>query len=245
MSSSKKAQSNKKKSSKSSSSKKSIQKKSCPKLGKFILSMGEVKKKDVITSATCAEIKDKDIDKDENVNIVGEDDNNQSKAQAELKGTSVKLRSNEGKEGRIKNFINSTSFVFKHNRISSTYSIYDSNTERIKFTINNVYLPFGVEYYNDTEILNVDFNNKNNYNYNLICSIQNIENRLENPNIMNFPFEIDDLTLLFAMYSILFLWLITMMNLIQNLQKHQKHRKYQKNQNQIKLILMNMKIDIE
>ncbi len=55
-----------------------------------------------------------------------------------------------------------------------------SENKKIKFSLNNVVIPFGVEIYNSKEIVNIEIQPKNNESYNYISIIESIENKIEN-----------------------------------------------------------------
>jgi hypothetical protein len=71
------------------------------------------------------------------------------------------------------------SFIFKRNKTTGNYSIYDNNAKRIQLTINNVFLPFGLETYNDSDVLNLQLSDTNNYQHNNIIILKNINDKLE------------------------------------------------------------------
>ena len=53
----------------------------------------------------------------------------------------------------------------------------------VKLTLNNVLLPFGVEKYNDKNIINLELENNNNTHNNYISVIDAIENKVKNKDI--------------------------------------------------------------
>jgi len=55
-----------------------------------------------------------------------------------------------------------------------------SDNKKIKFTLNNIVIPFGVEIYNQKEIVNLEIQPKNNESYNYISIIESIENKVKN-----------------------------------------------------------------
>jgi hypothetical protein len=55
-----------------------------------------------------------------------------------------------------------------------------SDNKKIKFTLNNIVIPFGVEIYNCKEIINIEIQPKNNESYNYISIIESIENKIKN-----------------------------------------------------------------
>lgn len=55
-----------------------------------------------------------------------------------------------------------------------------SENKKIKFTLNNIVIPFGVEIYNQKEIVNLEIQPKNNESYNYISIIESIENKVKN-----------------------------------------------------------------
>jgi hypothetical protein len=58
-----------------------------------------------------------------------------------------------------------------------------SDNKKIKFMLNNIVIPFGVEVYNQKEIVNIEIQPKNNESYNYISIIESIENKVKNSNI--------------------------------------------------------------
>jgi hypothetical protein len=54
-----------------------------------------------------------------------------------------------------------------------------SENKKIKFTLNNIVIPFGVEIYNSKEIVNIEIQPKNNESYNYISIIESIENKIK------------------------------------------------------------------
>ena len=65
---------------------------------------------------------------------------------------------------------------FKYTR--NFFSITSDNTP-INLNINNVHLPFGIENFSNKKILNLEIDNNNNYKYNFITNIQNLEKSLQ------------------------------------------------------------------
>ena len=55
-----------------------------------------------------------------------------------------------------------------------------SENKKIKFSLNNIVIPFGVEIYNSKEIVNIEIQPKNNDSYNYISIIESIENKIKN-----------------------------------------------------------------
>lgn len=55
-----------------------------------------------------------------------------------------------------------------------------SDNKKIKFNLNNIVIPFGVEIYNQKEIVNIEIQPKNNESYNYISIIESIENKVKN-----------------------------------------------------------------
>lgn len=55
-----------------------------------------------------------------------------------------------------------------------------SENKKIKFSLNNILIPFGVEIYNSKEIVNIEIQPKNNESYNYISIIESIENKIIN-----------------------------------------------------------------
>lgn len=58
-----------------------------------------------------------------------------------------------------------------------------SENKKIKFTLNNIVIPFGVEIYNQKEIVNLEIQPKNNETYNYISIIESIENKIKNSSL--------------------------------------------------------------
>jgi len=58
-----------------------------------------------------------------------------------------------------------------------------SDNKKIKFILNNIVIPFGVEIYNQKEIVNIEIQPKNNELYNYISIFESIENKVKNSNI--------------------------------------------------------------
>ena len=58
-----------------------------------------------------------------------------------------------------------------------------TDNKKIKFTLNNVVIPFGVEIYNQKEIVNIEIQPKNNELYNYISIIESIENKIKTSTI--------------------------------------------------------------
>lgn len=56
-------------------------------------------------------------------------------------------------------------------------------TQQIKMTLNNVFLPFGTEKYNDKNIINLELEKLNNTHNNYISIISSIEEKIKNKNI--------------------------------------------------------------
>lgn len=71
---------------------------------------------------------------------------------------------------------NDTKFILKRNKKTGNYTILKKGRQvtRVKLNINDVYLPFGREYYNDKLLLNGIINNNTNYNNNTIITLQRI-----------------------------------------------------------------------
>lgn len=77
----------------------------------------------------------------------------------------------------------SSDFVFKLNKTTNNYSVYDLDKKRIQYTIKNVFLPFGLERYNDSEILNIEVRDRSNYHHNTILIFKDIDTKLNNIDI--------------------------------------------------------------
>jgi hypothetical protein len=54
-----------------------------------------------------------------------------------------------------------------------------SESNKIKFNLNNIVIPFGVEIYNSKEIVNIEIQPKNNEQYNYISEIEALENKIK------------------------------------------------------------------
>lgn len=68
---------------------------------------------------------------------------------------------------------------------------------RAKYCISNVLFPFGKEYYNNNIILNGEFYNSTNYNYNITVTLNNIVNdfiSLKDTNYGIYKYNINDKT---------------------------------------------------
>ena len=59
-----------------------------------------------------------------------------------------------------------------------------SENKKIKFNLNNIVIPFGVEIYNQKEIVNIEIQPKNNESYNYISIIESIENKIKNSSLV-------------------------------------------------------------
>ena len=55
--------------------------------------------------------------------------------------------------------------------------------KKIKFNLNNIVIPFGVEIYNSKEIVNIEIQPNNNESYNYISIIESIENKIKNSSL--------------------------------------------------------------
>lgn len=84
------------------------------------------------------------------------------------------------------NFIkskNTTSYkkTKQNNTYKKNYGIVNKKNERIVISINNVYIPFGIERYNDRDLINIELNpQKNNQHYNLNVILSEFEKELKN-----------------------------------------------------------------
>ena len=58
-----------------------------------------------------------------------------------------------------------------------------TENKKIKFILNNIVIPFGVEIYNQKEIVNLEIQPKNNESYNYISIIESIENKIKTSNL--------------------------------------------------------------
>ena len=69
-----------------------------------------------------------------------------------------------------------TSFILKRNKKTGNYTILQKGRQikRVTLNINDVYLPFGREHYNDKMLLNGIINDSTNYNRNNIITLQRI-----------------------------------------------------------------------
>lgn len=52
------------------------------------------------------------------------------------------------------------------------------NNKPIEFKLENVHFPFGVEKYNNKEILNIEFSNDNNEHYNIFSELNSLEHEI-------------------------------------------------------------------
>jgi len=72
--------------------------------------------------------------------------------------------------------------VLKKNIKSGNWSILKktgSSTSRICLTLYGIYIPFGVESYNNNDILNIELKNNSNYNYNTLVMLKKILSTFE------------------------------------------------------------------
>ena len=89
-----------------------------------------------------------------------------------------------------------TNLLFKHNKTTNHYSIFNNNAKRMIFTINNIFLPFGVESYNGSDVLNIVINKDNNYHYNTLVILKGIDDeirKLSSPAMCNPPIDLRNL----------------------------------------------------
>jgi len=71
-----------------------------------------------------------------------------------------------------------TRFAFKRNKTTGNYSIYSADGGRIMMTLLGIYVPFGLEKYNSSEIINFLLESDNNYHYNMIVKLKDLDNEL-------------------------------------------------------------------
>lgn len=66
------------------------------------------------------------------------------------------------------------------------YNILNENNNKIYFELKNIKIPFGIESYNNQQILNIAINpNNNNDHYNYLTNFKNFENNLINLDIID------------------------------------------------------------
>lgn len=68
----------------------------------------------------------------------------------------------------------------KTGNYSISRKLNNGTIERVKYTIPNIYLPFGRESFNNKFMVNGILNNKNNVNYNMIIHLKKIAEMFEN-----------------------------------------------------------------
>ena len=76
----------------------------------------------------------------------------------------------ELKEYKIKCMLKSKKFIL----------VEINSTQSIKFRLENIYIPFGAEIYNDKYILNLEFEKNTNIHNNYISILQNLEKQISN-----------------------------------------------------------------
>lgn len=103
-----------------------------------------------------------------------------------------RIKMKEQKEKQVVVEREKTHFNFRRNK-TGTYSIYNDAWKRISKHIRNVYLPFGVESYNGTEILNVTTKILDNYQHNFFVGMREIDERMKALMDKNVPFDLTDL----------------------------------------------------
>ena len=78
----------------------------------------------------------------------------------------------------------------------NNFHLFDNNNNLLLFNLENCYLKFGIENYNDNKILNIFIKkDNNNNNYNNIVTIINIINKVKNLNkndIANRKYELEE-----------------------------------------------------
>ena len=97
------------------------------------------------------------------------------------KDTDIKCGSDEVTLNKEKNLLS-----FVRNKTTGNYSVYSSEGGRINLQLLGVYIPFGLEKYNDSEIVNFQIESNNNYHYNAILRIKEIDKAfrdLQNKNL--------------------------------------------------------------
>ena len=88
-------------------------------------------------------------------------------------------------------------FTLKRNKKSGNFSILRKDNKRIRYIFKNVYLPFGREEYNEKIIINAIIDNSNNYNRNLIITLNQIAEtfiQLKDTDLGKYKYGIDDKT---------------------------------------------------
>ena len=90
------------------------------------------------------------------------------------------------------NVNNDTSFILKKTKKTGNYTILRKvkingyvTLQRVKYTMYNVYLPYGKEEYNDNIILNAIINDSNNLNYNLLVTLNKISRTFDEINLID------------------------------------------------------------
>lgn len=71
-----------------------------------------------------------------------------------------------------------TRFALKRNKTTGNYSIYSADGGRIMMKLLGIYIPFGLEKYNSSEIINFLLESDNNYHYNMIVKLKDLDNEL-------------------------------------------------------------------
>jgi len=70
-------------------------------------------------------------------------------------------------------------FNFKRHKTTGTYAIYGSNGDRMSIFAKDVFLPFGIETYNNKSILNVSIKILDNFHHNTIVWLREFDERME------------------------------------------------------------------
>lgn len=91
------------------------------------------------------------------------------------------------------------SFILKRNKKTGNYTILEKGKQvrRVTLNIQDVYLPFGREHYNDKLLLNGIIKDSSNYNNNNIITLQRIIDTftlLKNTNLGKYKYNISDKT---------------------------------------------------
>jgi len=82
---------------------------------------------------------------------------------------------------------------FKRNKTTGTYSVLSKNNKRIRSKVKRVFLPFGLEVFGESEILNVYFKILNNFHHNFMVWMKEIDARLKELSNRNTQFDLTDM----------------------------------------------------
>jgi hypothetical protein len=86
-----------------------------------------------------------------------------------------------------------TYFRFKRNKTTGTYSIYNYKGKRISTKSSDMFLPFGLETFNNSEIMNVYFKVLDNFHHNFLVRMREFDERLRNLPQTNTDLDLTDL----------------------------------------------------